>query len=569
MIVADTVFVNGKVATVDPHFTFQRAVAIKDGWIIDVGQDADIQPYIGEDTKVIDLEGKLLMPGAHDAHTHGVSWATTLMACNCGAPVVNSIADLKAALKKWADTTPPGEWIRGEGLNPDALLASDGRKLTHFDIDDVTPNNPVIIQDYSGHAAFANAKALELAGITKDTADPASGHIGRMENGEPDGMFYEAGGTYMIMTKVPKWTEAELRKAILTVQRVMNEGGYTSYTESTLGPANDERESGRAGRRGIYIYKQLQDEGKLTCRVAMGFYTGENGFQSAQLMEEQLENFEFPEFNDPNWLKMDMAKIFSDGVPAGHNAWMLTDYLDAPGNHGHSALCGPGATDEEQEAELHKMILVAHKHGYQVGIHAIGDRAVEAALNGIIKANQECPGKDLRHYIIHAEMFGNNAQAARAAHYHVGFSSQPGMGAYLPEEDIFALGERRKRSFGLKEMLAHGVMIAGGNDAICGPDYPNWLEAVEYCTTRKSVFTGKAVMPELAITVEQAVRLFTINAAYQEHREYVTGSIEVGKAADLQVLDQDIFTIEHEKIGKTKVLMTMVEGKIVFEREHA
>ena len=283
MIIADTVFVNGKVATVDKQFSFQRAVAVKDGWIIEVGQDSDVKKYIGPDTKVIDLNGKLLMPGAHDAHTHGVSWGTTLASCNCGYPDVNTIDDLRNVLKSRVRQLRPGEWLRGEGLNQDALEAVCGRRVTRLDVDDVTPDNPVIIQDCTGHAAFANGKAMEIAGITAQTPEPDGGAIGRLPNGEPDGMFYEAGGTCLVMSHVPLWTEEELRTSILTTQRILNENGYTSYTESTVGPANDLRESGRAGSRAIYIYKQLHDEGKLTCRVAMGFYSGKNGFQSAEL----------------------------------------------------------------------------------------------------------------------------------------------------------------------------------------------------------------------------------------------------------------------------------------------
>ena len=566
MIIADTIFVNGKVATVDKQFSFQRSVAVKDGWIIEVGQDSDVKKHIGSDTRVIDLGGKLLMPGAHDAHTHGVSWGTTLASCNCGYPDVNTIDDLRAVLKARVQDLRPGEWLRGEGLNQDALEAVCGRRATRLDVDDVTPDNPVIIQDCTGHAAFANGKAMELAGITAQTPEPDGGAIGRLPNGEPDGMFYEAGGTCLVMSHVPLWTEEELRTSILTTQRILNENGYTSYTESTVGPANDLRESGRAGSRAIYIYRQLQDEGKLTCRVALGFYSGKNGFQSAELLEQQLDSFDFQRFDNPDWLKMDMVKIFCDGVPMGHHAWMLKDYLDAPGNHGHSNLGPQGASDEEQEAELHKMILIAHKHGYQLGIHAIGDRAVQACIDGFVKANQQYPGKHLRHYIIHAEMFGSNAQAKHAAHYHIGYSSQPGMGAYLTGDALYpSIGEHAYRSYQMKEIPDLGVMVVGGTDAICGP-YPRWLDSVQYCVCRKSEITGQVTYPERAVSIEDAVRMFTINAAYQENREEITGSIEVGKAADIQVLDSDIFTMEQDKIAQARVLLTMVGGRIVFER---
>jgi predicted amidohydrolase YtcJ len=564
MIIADTVFVNGKVAAIDAHATFHRSIAIKDGWIIDIGQNADTQRYIGEKTRVVDLDGKLVMPGLHDAHTHVASWGCALVSCDCGTAAVKSLDDLRARLANYAAKLKPGEWLRGDGLDPEALAASLGRQLNHHDIDDVTPYNPVVIQDCYAHSAFANALTMKIAGVTKDTPNPDGGRIDRLENGEPSGMFHEAGGTYLIMKELPQWSEQELREVILKTQRFLNENGYTSYTESTLGPANNQREAGRAGQIPIFVYKQLEEEGLLTCRVAIGFYTGENGFQSSELMEEQMNSFPFPEFNNPSWLKMEMAKIFCDGVHLSHTAWMLDDYPDTPGNHGSSALGSVGASDDEQKAELHKMILCAHKHGFQVGIHAIGDMAVEACIEGFIKAYQEYPGRDLRHYVIHPEGLCSNRQAALAAKYGIVFSVQPGMGAYIVEPTAGMFGVRGERAFGMKEILDHGVIAAGGFDAISGP-YPRWQDAVRFCVTRRTV-SGKVYAPELAISVEQAIRLYTINAAFQEHREHMTGSLEIGKAADLVVLDQDIFTAEHDKIGNTQVLMTMVGGKTVYEK---
>ena len=564
MIIADTVFVNGKIASLDKCSTFHRSLAIKDGFIIEVGQDEDVQEYIGEKTEVIDLAGKLVLPGIHDAHTHIASWGSTLFTCCCGEPEVSNLEELRAQLSKSVEKLKPGEWIRGDGLDPALIESSLGRKLDHRDIDDITQNNPVVIQDIYCHMAFANAKAMEIAGVTKDTPKPDGGEIDHLENGELSGMFHEAGATVLVMKHLPNWTEEEMRKIICNSQRLLNENGITSYTESTIGPANNTREAGRAGENTIFIYKDLEEEKLLTCRVSINFYPGKDGYQTAELMEKQMLSFPFPSFDNPDWIKMDSVKIFCDGVYLAHTSWMLEDYPDTKGNHGCSVLGTLGSSDDEQKEELHKQILCAHRHGYQVCIHAIGDRAIEACIEGYIKAYKEYPGKDLRHYVIHPEGLCNNTQVALAAKYGVGFSVQPGMGAYLVEPTMALLGPDRKSSFGMKKILDYGVCAAGGFDAISGP-YPRWQDAIQFCVTRRTV-TGKVYAPEQKISVDQAIRLYTSNGAYQEHRENILGTLEFGKAADLIVLDQDIFSIEHEEIGKTQVLMTMVGGNIVYKQ---
>jgi len=561
MAIADTVFVNGKVVTVDKKFSIKEAVAVKNGWIIDVGANSDMNQYLGSKTEVIDLKGKIIMPAAHDAHAHGIVWgANALFTCDCSPSSVRSSADLQRVLAEKAKNARPGEWIRGGGINYNTFTDADPAGLSRKLIDDVTPDNPVLIVDWSGHNVLVNSKALKICGVDRNTPDPEHGKVFRDANGELTGIFAE-GAIDLITKKVPLWTDEEIRDAIIGLQKNLNRMGYASYTESTLGPGGNFRDSGSSGERGIGIYKKLHEDGLLTARVSVGLYTGVNSVQSYEYMRNDLEAMKLPEITDENWFNIPMIKIFADGVYLDYTSWLIDDYSDRPGHHGKSCFEG---TDEEQAAELKKMIMLAHQKGYQVGIHTIGDRAVQNSLDGIIEAMTEFPGKTRRHYLIHAESMATDEMADKMARFGIPISVQPGLGTSLYEVSLSRLGEERGRKvFGLKRLLDKGLVLAGGSDSLGGP-YCSWLQSVQAAVTRRSTVTGQVFAPELTISVKDGIRLFTCNGAYQESFENVRGSIEVGKVADFQVLDQDIFSVNPEEIGKIEIVLTMVDGKVVY-----
>jgi len=568
MIPADTVFLNGKVATVDKDFSFKKAIAVKDGVITGVGENDEIRACIGSDTNVFDLGGKVILPGAHDSHIHAISFTFNNTCCYLGPEAAKTLPEIRSILAGEVKKFAPGEWIQGAGLNPELV---EGRNLTTRpvtcrDIDEVTPDNPVAIMHESGHGLAANSKAMEICGITNDTPNPPGGYIGRDATGRANGVFSEMSSIAMITGVIPQWNDEAICGAILNVQKQLNSEGYTSYTDSTLGPANNTRECAAAGERAIFAYKKLQEEKKLTARVSMGFYSGRAGTQSFEMLNHDLDNFRFPELNDPDWLELKLIKIFSDGVHTTHTAWMKQDYADEPGNRGRSCLGSPEATGEEQIRELHQMIELAHMRGYQVGVHAIGDFAVKAAIDGFISAMTKHPRENPRHNVIHAEMLGDIEDLLLAAKHGVVVSAQPGFTDLLFEPSIACVGKKGERITALREIQRLGVIIAGGSDAIAG-ELVHWRKGVQSAVTRKSAITGKVYRPDLALSVEDAVRLFTINGAYQEKKEHLRGSIETGKVADFQVLDRDIFEAEPEEIGDIKVLLTMVDGKIVFQRD--
>lgn len=563
---ADTVFVNGKVVTVDKDFSYKQAVAVKDGWIVDTGYSADMKAHVGPGTEVVDLKGKIILPACHDAHMHGVWYGVTKspLCLDLTFPAVKDFGDIREALRKKCAELPAGQWIKGVGWNGAFLaeLQKDPERLPRkTDFDDVSPNHPIALYDFSLHTLVVNSKALEMCRITKETKDPPSGEMERDSDGEPTGVFKEFAAHGLIMEHFPTLSYDELEAAIRITQNELNQNGYASYNESSLGPGGNLNLGGVLGEPAIHAYKTMQDKNLLTCRVTVGLLMGEYGALSYDDVVSGFEKIRLPELTDKNWLDIPMLKIFADGIPTNFTSWLNEDYKNNPGNHGRA--CLPGATDDEQEEELHKIILLAHQKGYQVAIHATGDRALDASLRGFIKAIEAYPGISRRHYTIHGDMI-TNQWARKAAKYDCLHSLQPAIGAFLYDALQPFLGRRASRIYGLKELFDCGLSVAGGSD--CPVSMPNWRQGVQAAVTRKADATGNVHCPELALTVEEGIRLFTYNGAYQEHMEKVRGSIEPNKVADLQVLDADIFAVDPDEIGKVGVEMTMVGGKVVHQK---
>lgn len=562
--VADTVFLNGKVITVDRDFSIKKAIAIKDGWIIDVGENSEIKEYIGDTTEVIDLGGRTIMPGACDAHCHSAMFGMQKYCFDCTNDI--NMPKFQQMIKERVDKAKPGEWIIGTGFLVDSFEeAKDDPNftVTRHDIDKVAPDNPVYIMDAGAHNVMVNTKALEICGITKDTPDPANGAYEKDENGELTGFVVEMGGTYQIAKHMPGFSIEEIKEMIMYFQETLVSHGTTSYTDGMVGPCGNARDGGTEGENSIKAHRALVEEGRAKCRVSLMYYSGREGVQSAAALEEDLTN-NYPQYNYqdmPEMIKVDTVKIFCDGDPTARTAWLYDDYIGMPGYHGKSSL--PGDTDEEKAAELHKQIMIAHKHGLKVGVHCEGDRAAGEAIDGMIEAMQAYPGKNPRHYIIHGNDFATNEDTARAARYGINYSAQPGYLSVLWNAWMDIFGDKGKRAGGLKELIDYGMIIAGGADCPSG-HYTNWKECVQTAVTRRSVQTGELCHPELAISVEDAIRVYTINGAIQENQEDIRGSIEPGKYADLQVLDKDILSVDHEDISSIKTLLTLLAGKNVY-----
>lgn len=562
---ADIVFVNGKIFTVNSGFSIAQAVAIKGDRIVAVGTNSEVKPFAGAGTEVIDLKGKTVLPGINDAHIHAAVYGGTRppLTLDVGYPAVKSISDIVKVVAERAKTAAPGEWIRGMGWDEGYLeecVKNPARYPDCHTLDAVSPNNPVMLAHYTQHEVWVNSRAMEMAGITRDTPTPEGGVIVRdPANGEPTGIFREFPAQSLVMKAVPLWTKAEKRHGIESMIRELNSLGITSITEGALGPGGDEFQGGLLGSECIGIYHDLLNEGKLTLRVGWLYLFGEYGACTFDDFRQVVPQLGVHSGFGNEWLHLAGVKIFADGTPMARTAWMHDDY---PGDGGRGSLVIPGNNDEERRSELIKMICFAHMYGFQVGVHAIGGRAIEATIDGFIKAEKEDP-KYLRHYVLHAD-FISEEYIKLAARHGFGIGVQPVLKWTFSDVMDKLVGiELSTRQFPLRKMLDAGMHLAAGSDAPVV--YPSWQAGIQAAVLRESKATGTVRGPDQRITVAEAIRMYTVGGAWQEHSENTKGSIEAGKLADICVLDQDILTVEPHNIKDIKTLMTIVGGNIVYD----
>lgn len=567
MLPAQKIYYHGIIATADKSFRMAQAVAVLNGRILAVGTDEEILALRGKDTECEDLQGALLLPGMHDSHVHASDYIHNLHHLSCDH--MQSIHDLQAALRirrtellsQQAELhTQHDVWLLGNGLPQSLLDAGLDRRALDSSVSDI----PVILIDWHGHGCVANSAALRLSGIDRNTADPAGGIIRRDVQGEPTGILDEAGALQYVFRGMRSFTPEEIIGRLTEMQGLMNRMGYTAYTECTAGPANNAREGGASGEACLEAYRLLLRRGLLTCRVSVGFYSGRDGFQSYELLKDALERGLIPMTEKPEWLRFHMLKFFCDGVDVAHTAWMKQDYANAPGCRGSSCFCAPGASEEEQVSELRRVLRLAHDSGYQIGIHTVGDRAVKEALDAIIAAQTANPLPDCRHYLIHADIMGDPEDLLKCSKHGILISSQPNLAESLFDGAENLIGAAKaSRLLALRTLLDGGVLLAGGSDSIAG-DYHDWRQGIYYAVERRSAATGRQHHPELSATVQEAVRMYTINAAYQEFSDKERGSVETGKLADFTIVDRNFLCLPIEEIKKVQVLQTVVGGKTVY-----
>ncbi len=563
---ADLVITNAKVITVDKDFTIKQAVAVKDGRITAVGTNQDIKPLIGPHTRVLDLKGKPVLPGIDETHMHGPFFGATRppLALDLTYPGIQSISHMVEALRQKVDEVEPSEWIRGFGWDQTSLeeCKNDPARLPRrSDIDPVSRDNPVVFTDFSGHTLLANSKALEMAGISRDTPDPETGEMERdPATEEPTGIFKELGAQLLMAGVVPLLTREEKRQAVLTTLDHLRANGVTSFTDAAIGPGGEMYVYGVMSAEFIDIYKELLEEGNLTARVSILLLLGEYGALTLEDLKKNIETFKVPEDVDKTWLNFPGVKIFADGIPPTMTSWMNDDY--ETGGHGASVVLGK--TDQEQRNKLMEMIVYVHSKGYQIGVHATGDRAIDAAVDGFVRGCKEIPGRDPRHYIIHGD-FISPEKAKALAEINGGVAMQPFIKVMISDYVPAIVGEKRAAyEWPARTVLDAGVKLTSSSDAPV--TYPNWRQGVQAAVLREGLVSGRVSGPEERITVEEAIRTYTLNGAWQDHMDDVKGSIEVGKLADFCVINGDILTVDPHQIGEIQVLMTIVGGKIVFDQ---
>ena len=563
---ADLVIINAKVITVDNDFSIQQAVAVKDDKIAVVGSNEIVKPHITPETKVLDLKGKTVLPGINDTHMHpaGFGVARPPLSLDLTYPTIKSIPEMVEALRKKVAEVKPGEWIRGSGWDQGSLeeSKSDPSRLPRkYDIDPVSPDNPVAFIDNSNHTLLVNSKALKIAGVSKDTTDPETGEMERdPQSKEPTGIFKEAAQA-LVSVHAPFLTRDEKKQAVLTALEHFAANGITSVTDAAIGPGGERHFSGAMSAEFVNIYKELLQEGRLTARVNVLLLMGDYGASTREDIKKSFETFEIPKEAEKAWLNFPGIKLFADGVPLTYTSWMNEDYVSGDAGHGKSVL--PGKTDQEQGNNLIEMIEYIHSKGFQIGVHATGDRAIDITVDGFVKSCKEMPGSDLRHYVIHGD-FISAEKAKLLAKYRCGVAMQPIIGAMISDLAPAVVGEERAAyEWPTRTVLDAGVNLTSSSDAPVS--YPNWRMGGQAAVLREGLNSGKVSGPEECITVEEAIRTYTINGAWQDHMEDIKGSIEVGKLADFCVINRDILEVDPHQISEISVIMTIVGGKIVFD----
>lgn len=537
---ATLVLAHGKIWTENPRQAEVEAIALDGDHILAVGSSAEMLRLAGKDTRVIDLHGRRVLPGFNDAHVHFIDGSMGLRAVNAiHAKTPEEFRDLVA---KFARDLPKGEWIADGAWDhenwPGAQLP------THQLIDAVTPDNPVALDRLDGHMLLANAKAMEIAKIDKNTPDVPGGIIVRDAQGNPTGIFKDAAED-LIASHIPSPSPERLRQSLNDGLRYASEHGVTSVQEM----ANDARQT-LAGR--LRIYQDALREDKLTLRISQfpGLYTWKNqaslgvqaGFGSAAL-------------------RLGGLKAFADGSLGSTTAWFFAPYVDAPNTSGIASdtLIHPD--------EMYAAMKGADAAHLQLAIHAIGDRANHTILDLYERLEKENPAWDRRLRIEHAQHLAPD-DIPRFARLHVIASMQP----YHAIDDgrwaVKRLGpERLKTSYAWRSLLDSGAVLAFGSDWPVAPMDP--LMGIYAATTRRTL-DGKnpaGWIPEQKITVAEAVHAYTMGSAYAEYQENVKGSLEPGKLADLVVLSDDIFHEDPAMIEKARVEMTIFGGKVVYDRE--
>ena len=359
---------------------------------------------------------------------------------------------------------------------------------------------------------------------------------------------------------IPPLTREEKKKAILTTLSHLNANGITSFTDPAIGPGGEKSLFGAMNQEFLEVYKELQSDGQLSARVNILLLFGQYGSLTLSDLKNNLSDFTVPGDVNDQWLKVSGVKIFADGIPPARTAWMNADYLGG----GRGSLVIPGQNDADKAEELTIMIAYVHSKGYQIGVHATGDRAIDVTVDAFLQAVQEDGGQDLRHYIIHGDFISPEKLEILSEH-NFGLSVQPAIKALTSDYMADVVGaEQAAYQFPLKSAFGIGVIVSSSSDAPV--TYPRWQEGVQAAVLRKGVESGKVSGPEQCISVEDAIRTYTINGAWQDHMEAVKGSLEVGKLADFCVLDEDILSVEAERIGSISVVMTVVGGRVVYER---
>jgi len=534
---ADTVFANGRIFTVDADRSWAEAVAITDGRITYVGTTSGADQHVGSSTTVVDLKGRMMLPAFQDSHIHPIYAGIEASACDLNGQ--DDLAYYRSVIGEYAAANPDVEWILGGGWSMPVFGA--GGAPNKSILDELVPDRPVYLTSSDGHSGWANSKALEIAGITRDTPNPADGIIDKdAETGELIGSLQE-GAMNLVQQHVPPTSLANRQQGLRYAQKMLHGFGITSIQDAIV------------NRPELETYESMEAMDQLKLRVVASlWWDREQG-------EEQIEDLLLlrEEFNTGGLVRPTTVKIMQDGVLENYTAVMLEPYLEGGGTHGIPMV----------DPDLLKQVVpLLDAQGFQVHFHAIGDGAIRQSLDAIEEAQIQNGDLGHRHHISHLQVIHPD-DVSRFAELNVVANFQPlwaNADDYVLELNVPAIGdERTSWMYPIKSIQDTGGMVAFGSDWSVSTANP--FPQMETAVTRLGALDESypLFIPEERIDLESAVAAFTINAAFVNKHEDQTGSIEVGKLADLIVTDQNIFEIEPREISETRVLLTLFAGEAV------
>lgn len=538
---ADILFTNARVYTVEPSQPWAEAVAVDEGQIVAVGAAKDLSRYRGEGTRIVDLGGRLVLPGFGDAHVHPVFGG--LAYSRCSLHEGKTLADYQRIIAGCIQASPGTGTIYGVGWQ-DALFPPNGIPRKEV-LDEVSTDRPLIFESVGGHSYWVNSKALALAGITRDTPNPLNGQIDKdPKTGEPVGGLQEA-ATALVQSLVPPPSAAELQHSIIYTAAIFNSLGITNWHDAGIGVGSD-------GVSAVLdAYKAVQDQGALTSHVAIAMkWENDRGLEQIPNLRAAAKRAEGYGF------KARAVKFYADGVIPQKTAAMIEPYEGDPHNHG---------TLQITRETFEKAVTQLGADGVQPYVHAIGDAATRLALD-VFDHAKAANGSLYRPMITHMNVV-DPADQPRFGQLGVIAQFQATWASNYPYMDLTkqVIGPTRSQwIYPAKSILKGGGIIAYGADWPVATANP--LAGLQVAITRVNYEepTTPPLLPGEALTLEEAVKAHTIDVAYANSMEDLTGSIKPGKSADLVVLDQDIFKVEPMQIAKTGVMLTLFEGKPVF-----
>lgn len=538
---ADIIVIHGRVFTENPKQPWAQAVAIRGAKIVAVGDDPTIEKMRGMGTKVINAGGKLVLPGFTDCHIHFLEGSLSLGGVNLEG--AKDPSDIQKKLREYAAEHPGDGWILGRGWNY-AMFSPEILPHKKY-LDELFPDRPVFLVGFDGHTAWANSKALALAGITRETPNPPNGTIVRdSQTSEATGALKEAAQD-MVSKAVPEPTRAEKLLALRAGMKWANQHGLTRV------------HSAGGDFEALDLYDEMRRRGDLNLRMYIAYF-----LDPPQLRPKDRDAIEAArkKFHD-DWIDAGAVKFMVDGVVESHTAAMLEPYSDDPSLKGKPFW---------EPASYNAAVAELDKHGLQLFTHAIGDYGVRMTLDAYENAEQQNHKRDHRPRIEHIETV-TAADIPRFGKLGVIASMQP-LHSY-PDSDTLDVWARNAGPDRASRAWAWKSIADGGGHLAFGSDWPivtlNPWEGLQTAVTRQTSEGTPAAgfVPEQRLTAEQAVVGYTLGAAFAGRREKTEGSLEAGKLADLIIVSQNIFDVNPHKIGATKVITTILGGKVVYQAD--